>query len=262
MTILQNPVFLASIFCVTAFAAGLIPVLKPVRMQPKLLRSMTGIAAGILITSALLIIIPEGFEYAEDYAGIPLIGGFLLMMVIECFGFGHAIHEEHHSHSDEHGHGHVNHPTDTTRAVVGLSMHALTDGIAIGSALLIDDIHVTLSFLIAIIAHKLPAAFSIGVFSMHERGNMRMVIRDLAFFSIATPVTILITYFSIGNVDAHVLGATMLFAAGTFLYVATVDVLPNVHNPETGKSTLFQVIVGTTIMCAVLLLLPSHSHSH
>ena len=87
-----------------------------------------------------------------------------------------------------------------------------------------------------------------------------MVIRDLAFFSIATPVTILITYFSVGDVSTHVLGATMLFAAGTFLYVSTVDVLPNVHNPETGKSTLFQVIVGATIMCVVLLLLPSHYH--
>ena len=260
MTLIQNPLFLASLFCATAFAAGVIPVLKPVRMQSNLLSRMTGIAAGILITSALLIIIPEGFEYAGDYAGIPLMAGFLSMMILECFGFGHAIHEEHHSHSLEHGHSHVNHPTDTTRAIVGLSMHALTDGIAIGSALVTNDIHITISLVIAIIAHKLPAAFSIGVFSMHERRNTKMVIRDLAFFSIATPVTILITYFSVGDVSTHVLGATMLFAAGTFLYVSTVDVLPNVHNPDTGKSTLFQVIVGATIMCVVLLLLPSHYH--
>ena len=75
MTVIQNPLFLASIFCATSFAAGVIPVLKPVRMQSNLLGRMTGIAAGILITSALLIIIPEGFKYAGGYAGIPLMVG-------------------------------------------------------------------------------------------------------------------------------------------------------------------------------------------
>ena len=45
----------------------------------------------------------------------------------------------------------------------------------------------------------------------------------------------------------------MLFSGGTFLYVATVDVLPDVHNPETGRSALVNVLLGAAIMCGIIL---------
>ena len=44
----------------------------------------------------------------------------------------------------------------------------------------------------------------------------------------------------------------MLFAAGTFLYVATVDTLPDIHNPETGREALKNVLIGVVVMVLVL----------
>jgi zinc transporter ZupT len=58
----------------------------------------------------------------------------------------------------------------------------------------------------------------------------------------------------------------MLFAGGTFLYVATVDVLPDIHHMETGKKALVHVLIGVMLMVFLLLILDmsslaSHDHS-
>jgi zinc transporter ZupT len=53
--------------------------------------------------------------------------------------------------------------------------------------------------------------------------------------------------------DAHLLGLVMLFSGGTFLYVATVDVLPDIHNPETGRAALVNVLLGAAMMLGIIL---------
>lgn len=265
MELIRQPFLLASISFAAALAAGTIPMMANVREKSYLLRSMTGIAAGLLIVSAMMVVIPEGFEIAGDYAGVALLAGFIMMMLLECFGFGHDIHEEHHTHAQDHGHGHVNHPPDTKKALLGLSLHALTDGLAIGASLTTNEINITTSIFIAIIAHKLPAALSVGVFCLHEHRDMRKALRDLVLFSIATPITLLITYFILGDLQSNLVGTIMLFAAGTFLYVATVDVLPDVHNTETGRSTIIHVSIGAALMVALILGLGANElleHTH
>ena len=77
-------------------------------------------------------------------------------------------------------------------------------------------------------------------------------VRDVALFSLATPITIILTAYLLGDVDAHLLGLAILFAGGTFLYVATVDVLPDVHNSETGRQALFQVLIGAGLMVLLI----------
>lgn len=54
----------------------------------------------------------------------------------------------------------------------------------------------------------------------------------MAIFSLSAPLATLVTYFGIGQEQKETLnsvnatGIAMLFSAGTFLYVATVHVLP------------------------------------
>ena len=137
--------------------------------------------------------------------------------------------------------------------VIGLSAHALTDGLAIGAAISTGSLVLSLSVFIAVLGHKIPAAFSVGVFSMHERQDRNRAVRDVALFSLATPITILLTAYLLGDVDAHLLGLAILFSGGTFLYVATVDVLPDVHNSKTGRQALIQVLIGVAMMALLIL---------
>tara|TARA_B110000263_G_C15284680_1_gene500119 strand:- start:365 stop:1510 length:1146 start_codon:yes stop_codon:yes gene_type:complete len=180
--------------------------------------------------------------------GGAILCGFLLMLILEGSGIGHAIHEEHHDHSEEHEHGHVHHSTPGWLLVVGLTLHAATDGLAIGAAAASGSVAITATVALAVLIHKGPAAFSLGVFSMHERVQRKDSVRDVLIFSLATPIMMLIAFVTLDDLEMHIIGLAMLFSAGTFLYVATVDTLPDIHNPETGRSAMLYVLLGSAIL--------------
>ena len=267
MAVASAPIELAALTLILALLGGLPPILSKIKENQETLRRITGIAAGILLASALLVVIPEGFELAtgeheesgeeEEGVGNLLIGGavlagFLMMLILEGSGIGHAVHEEHHDHRDEHGHEHVHHRNSPWIIVLGLSLHSAADGLAIGSAAAGSTEAVTALVALAVLIHKVPAAFSLGVFSMHERENRNDSVRDIVMFSLATPVMILVSFYTLQGMDEYHIALAMLFAAGTFLYVATVDTLPDIHNPETGRAALRNVLIGVVVMILVL----------
>ena len=107
------------------------------RLTEDRLQALTGVASGLLLGSALLVVLPEGFHMVTDEDGFaysPLTlgaavaAGFVFMLVLESMGLSHAIHEEHHGHQEGHGHGHVHHPASGSVMSIGLSMHAVGDG--------------------------------------------------------------------------------------------------------------------------------------
>ena len=109
--------------------------------------------------------------------------------------------------------------------------------------------------------HKAPASFGLVTYLLHEGLDKPGIKRHLLVFSLAAPVLAILTYLlltlhgqvlpsastslrhrpwkfmllltlllsSKGNLDTlSGTGTAMLFSAGTFLYVATVHVLPEV----------------------------------
>ena len=87
---------------------------------------------------------------------------------------------------------------------------------------------------------------------MHEREERNDSIRDVALFSIATPLMIIVSFYALEGMDEHFIALAMLFSAGTFLYVAAVDTLPDIHNPETGREAMINVLIGVIIMVVIL----------
>ena len=208
-----------------------------------------------LITATHAHMEEDGHEEHTDnlLLGGAILAGFLLMLVLEGSGIGHAVHEEHHDHDQDHDHSHVHHGSAGWMLVLGLSLHAVTDGLAIGAAAASGSVAITATVALAVLIHKGPAAFSLGVFSLHERTERNESIRDVVIFSLATPVMILVSYFALENLETHLIGLAMLFSAGTFLYVATLDTLPDIHNPETGRKAMLYVLLGAAIMGIALL---------
>ncbi|MBL11886.1 MAG: hypothetical protein CMB46_03645, partial [Euryarchaeota archaeon] len=343
MTEASLPVELIALTLILALVGGLAPIFSNIKENHDTMRRITGIASGILLASALLVVIPEGFELAtgghdehghdehvdEDalagsvalvilelehgdinsseaieeieellgghdehdeesgdehdeessdslsegiehvieevesgeinattgieeieeiitshahegehgdegeraleslIIGGAVLAGFVLMLVMEGSGVGHAVHEEHHEHEGEHGHEHVHHRAAPWVIVLGLSLHSAADGLAIGSAAAGSSEAVTMLVALAVLIHKVPAAFSLGVFSLHEREDRNDSIRDVVLFSIATPVMIVVSFFVLQDFDEQMIALAMLFSGGTSLYVATVDTLPD-----------------------------------
>ena len=195
----------------------------------------------------------EGARALESLIiGGAVLAGFVLMLVMEGSGVGHAVHEEHHDHEGEHGHEHVHHRAAPWVIVLGLSLHSAADGLAIGSAAAGSSEAVTMLVALAVLIHKVPAAFSLGVFSLHEREDRNESIRDVVLFSIATPVMIVISFFALHDFDEQMIALAMLFSGGTFLYVATVDTLPDIHNVVSGREAMVNVIIGVLVLVLIL----------
>ena len=362
------PIMYAFITLAIALFGGLLPVFSKVKENPERLKALTGIAAGIIIASAMMVVIPEGYELAmadehdahgnddqiagsialvmlevehgdinesqaieeietivggheahgdeethddeethsdesteeslsksvlhvieevEDgdinattgleeievlitshshgeeeehdseidgwLLGGAILGGFVLMLLLEGSGIGHAVHEEHHDHDDEHGHDHVHHSNNGWMMVLGLTLHSATDGLAIGAAAATGSVAITATVAMAVLIHKAPAAFSLGVFSMHEREKRNESIIDVVVFSLATPIMMMIAFYAFSDLEIQTIGLAMLFSAGTFLYVATVDTLPDIHNPETGRKAMLFVLLGIILFSVLLL---------
>ena len=268
---------IALLLFLVALGSGSMPLLGKWRASEKRLSVMTALAAGFLISSAFMVAIPEGLELSfsdqhshalhhreywgmgpNQIAGAAVLVGFGLMLALELMGFGHDIHEEHHGAGPEH----VHHPaaSQLTQArwpltiVIGLTFHAFADGLAVGAALASELSGLTLSVVVALSMHKIPAAFSLSIFSLHTRDSARATYRDLIGFAGATPMALLVSWFLFGYIDMFWISVVLMLSAGMFIYIAAVDVLPNVIRGHYGRTIALQMLAGSLVMAVLLAL--------
>ncbi len=258
----MSPFVLALVMLSLSLLGGAVPLLVGRQTDGSAMRRLTSVSGGVLLGSALLIIVPEGFHIAEASSDRPsevLLGGafllgFLVMVVLEGWGLGHSIHEEHHDHAATHGHGHVHHPAASATLPIGLSVHAIADGLAIGAAAAGAEAGAATLIAVAVLLHKVPAAFSLGVFSLHERASRTRALLDVVVFSVLTPSVLLVAGQSL-DADSRWIVLILMFSAGTFLYVATIDALPSIHSSESGRRTALDVIWGAIAFAGTFALL-------
>ena len=240
---------LSAILFVGAFGFGYIPL--SVELSSRRLIQFTAVGAGVLIASAFLVIIPEGMEIAEEQAvdssilGMAILGGFVLMLVLEIFGLPHAVH--HDEDKDLLG----------LSATIGLLVHAAADGLAVGASVS-SSTETGLIVFVAIMLHKGPTAFGLSSFLQHIKIDKQKSQLYLLLFAVSSPIMAIATFFILKDTalatDGNI-GLALMFSAGTFIYVATVDVLPEVHSHEHGHdSSVKYVILGMALIFLTTLL--------
>jgi zinc transporter 9 len=185
----------------------------------------------------------EDNELSAVVMGGALALGFVSMFLFQAFGPGHA----------HHGHGHAHGTGSGRSAVIGITIHAATDGLAIGAATATGDLAAGLLIVFAVVIHKFPEAFTLGVFSLNDHTDERKVFRDVGIFAASTPVMIVLAYFLLSSLPGTWIGLAMLFAGGTLLSVAALDALPDVHDPETGSNGVLLALAGVGGMVVLLL---------
>ncbi|KAK4475425.1 hypothetical protein MN116_002480 [Schistosoma mekongi] len=119
----------------------------------------------------------------------------------------------------------------------GLIIHSLADGLAVGSAFALNQLQLELILFLAIILHKIPAAFGLSCFLLHEGFTRDRIRLHMIAFSFSTPLASFVTYFylsvsSKSSVETDIgmastrTGLALLLSGGTFLYVAATHILP------------------------------------
>nr|XP_020508294.1 zinc transporter ZIP9-like [Labrus bergylta] len=236
------------------FLLGFIPLLF--KLSEKSLKFVSILGAGLLCGTALAIVIPEGVGLLEEswrassssdapsdlnssdknvtsaeegppprfFIGVALTFGFTLMFVVDQIGNYLSMRDQ--STCNRVG----------ITATLGLIIHAAADGFALGAAVSTGQVSVQVIVFFAVILHKAPAAFGLVSYLMHTGLEKKYIQGHLLAFSAAAPLVAIPTYFILhasGSSSQNQLSATgvgMLFSAGTFLYVATVHVLPEVSS--------------------------------
>ncbi|XP_029806775.1 zinc transporter ZIP9 isoform X2 [Suricata suricatta] len=201
------------------------------------------------------------------YIGVSLVLGFVFMLLVDQIGSSHV-----HSPDDPETARPNNSKITTT---LGLVVHAAADGVALGAAASTSQTSVQLIVFVAIMLHKAPAAFGLVSFLMHAGLERNRIRKHLLVFALAAPVMAMVTYLGLSKSSKEALsevnatGVAMLFSAGTFLYVATVHVLPEVggmghsHKPDsTGGRGLSRLEVAALVLGCLIPLILSVGHQH
>ncbi|XP_041866466.1 zinc transporter ZIP9 [Melanotaenia boesemani] len=248
---------------VGSFLLGFIPLLFT--LPQKSLQLVSSLGAGLLCGTALAITIPEGVGLLEDswrasssssdvpsclnasdknaastdgsppprfYIGVALTFGFTFMFAVDQIA-------SYFSTRDQTTQTNTVHIT----ATLGLVIHAAADGFALGAAVATGQVTVQVIVFFAVILHKAPAAFGLVSFLMHARLEKKYIQGHLLAFSAAAPIIAISSYFILhasGGSSQNQLSTTgvgMLFSAGTFLYVATVHVLPEITSKRTEQTS-------------------------
>ena len=253
----------AGIMFIAVAAFGYVPL--TLELSSDRLKQLTAIGAGVLIGSAFLVIIPEALEIFEGHEeegesheemhiepstiGLAILGGFVLMLLLEIFGLPHAVH--HDEDKDLLG----------LSATIGLLVHALVDGIAVGASVSSSN-ETGLIVFVAIMLHKGPAAFGLTSFLKHIKIKKSKSKWYLLAFALASPIMAILTFFVLKDTSFATddnIGLALLFSAVTFIYVATVDVLPEVHSHDHNHDPpVWFVILG--IIFVFLITLMGHNH--
>ncbi|XP_035220320.1 zinc transporter ZIP9-like isoform X2 [Stegodyphus dumicola] len=279
--------FLSSAMLIGCYMAGMIPLI--VTLSEDKLQLVSVLGAGLLVGTALSVIIPEGVNtlYATQIKQLDALKHFHNNEVTAKEVNVAPIHTAH-------GSGDIIEP----HSVIGVALvlgfifmllidqissshgrkQAPADGIALGAAVTTSHTDIEMIVFTAIMLHKAPAAFGLVTFLMHEGLDRVKIRKHLLVFALAAPVLAILTYFGISQSTKERLsslnatGIAMLFSAGTFLYVATVHVLPEIavqshrhslngdNSPDSKgfkKVELLALVVG-----ALLPLLLSIGHHH
>jgi zinc and cadmium transporter len=209
-----------------------LPLLR--ELSQRALALLLSFSAGVLLGAVFFHMLPET-QVLADNIGWPILAGFLLILVVERFVFVHACEERG---CDIHQMG--------IPAFLGISLHSLLDGLALGAGLMLPQLGPVV--LLAVIIHKMPDGISITSILLAAGWSRQRVATLSVLFSLTTPTGALLAYLFFRTLSPENVAVAIGISAGTFLAIATADILPQVHRiDERNPLTLLFLIGGLAL---------------
>lgn len=196
----------------------------------------TPFAAGALLAAAFFDLLPEALHQIPIESAMKFVlGGVVLFFLVE-----HFLHWFHHHHDD-----HQNETTPAPLVIVGDTVHNLLDGIAIGAAFLID-VPTGIVTAIAVSAHEIPQ--EIGDFGLLLRFgySRRKTLIINVVTALASTFGAVMTFWLGSRFDLPI-GILLAITAGMFIYIASSDLIPLVHE-QSKKKTAGHMAVGLFLL--------------
>jgi ZIP family zinc transporter/zinc and cadmium transporter len=217
-------------------------VLVRARGVEKYLRYFVALGAGFLMATAVVEMAPESLRESPRLGPILIMAGYCIVHLLE-----HTINAHFHYGEETHHHEFVSHRTSYS-VLGGLSVHALFDGVAIGSGFVVSS---TLGWLIflAIFLHKAPEGFTMASVMLASGRSRSEAFLAAVMLAVATLVGVLVM-----ELAPSWLPYGLPISAGVALYVGASDLVPEVNRePGIRMALVFFLGVGGFLLLRMLL---------
>ncbi len=212
-------VILFSFLAVVFTLAGSLAVLKFGGFSKTFLARALAYAAGVLISVALLDIIPEGFSLDAAMLSYGAMAALLAMFTLEAFA-------AHSSCSEFMEECHVHHIG--AFAMAAMTLHSLLDGfnIAVGFA---SGSMAGVNVALGVILHKFADGITLVSLLLHAGRTKRQALKFSLFLAAATPLGALAAAPLMKALPPGAEAFALGLSGGSFLYIAMADILPRLH---------------------------------
>lgn len=227
---------------------GGVTALLPDATFRRLMLPLVALSAGSLLGGALFHLVPEAVAHRGNvpsvYAWVAC--GFAVFFCLEQFLHWHHCHaprSEHH------------HPVSQLLLIAD-GVHNLVDGVAVGASFVVDIRLGIVTWLVAA-AHELPQELGDFGVLVHAGWSVKKALMYNFLSGLTFLVGGLLAYFISAQID---LAAIIAFAAGSFVYIAAVDLVPEVKRHESLGHNLLHFCcfgAGLLLLMALKALRPS-----
>ena len=242
-------------------------------MLARFTQHMLSLAAGALLATAFMHLLPEAFESqasAQELFAM-LLAGLVFFFLLDKAELWHHGHEHHHGEGhgaahphDDHDHGHAHaahaghaHASDHPRSggwavLAGDSVHAFGDGILIASAF-VADMRLGLVTSLAVLAHEVPHHMGDLVVLRATSGTHRAALVKVSLAGTVTALGGLVGYFLVAQLEDF-LPYFLVAASSSFVYVALADLIPQLQRRLGLRETVAQIgwlLVGIGLVTMV-----------
>ncbi len=239
---------------------------------------MLSLAAGALLATAFLHLLPEAFEsdVGPHALFLTLLLGLVFFFLLDKAELWHHGHEHHHGHHDHdhsghahHGHAqndhahhdHAGHAHGGERSaghwavLAGDSVHCFGDGILIASAFM-ADLQLGVIAALAVLAHEVPHHMGDLVVLRQGSSNRKAAVLKVSMAGAITALGGAVGYVLVDALHGA-LPYFLVVASSSFIYVALADLIPQLQKRLSAKETAAQIIWlvgGMAMVMAVSLL--------
>jgi len=225
---------------------------------------MLSLAAGALLATAFLHLLPEAFEAGVEPHNLfmTLLFGLLFFFLLDKAELWHHGHEHHHGdvhhdhdHHEAHAHDHAHsHATDTphdsdARAkpqaggwaiLAGDSVHCFGDGVLIASAFMVD-LKLGVVAALAVLAHEVPHHMGDLVVLRQGSQSRQTAVLKVSLAGAITALGGLAGYALLDQLHG-VLPYMLAIASSSFIYVALADLIPQLQKRLSSRETAAQIV--------------------
>jgi zinc and cadmium transporter len=203
---------------------------------------MLSLAAGALMGTAFLHLLPEAFE---AHAGahqlfMTLLVGLVFFFLLDKAELWHHGHEHHRDHDHDHHHdqGHAL-ASGSWAVLTGDSVHCFGDGILIASAF-VADLRLGVIAALAVLAHEVPHHMGDLMVLRQASSNRQAALLKVSLAGAVTALGGVAGYWLVEQLRDY-LPFFLVIASSSFIYVALADLIPQLQKRLSLRGTLAQI---------------------